>query len=110
MATGRSKYGNVRSEYNGRTFSSKKEADWAGHLDMMRKAVNPKQRVTDIEYQYRMPIVVNGFNICVYVADFRVTFADGRTEIWDVKGFKTDVYKIKAKLIEAVYGQKIIEV
>jgi hypothetical protein len=107
---GRSKYGNIKTSYNGRTFDSKLEATWAGHLDMMKLSVNPKQRVTEVEYQYKMPIVVNGFKICTYIADFRVTFADRHVEIWDAKGVRTYVYKLKAKLVEAVYGVKIVEV
>lgn len=34
-----------------------------------------------------------------YYADFRVIYADGRVEVEDVKGFKTEVYKIKRKLL-----------
>ena len=106
----RSKYGNVRSDYNGRTFASKREADTAGELDMLRKAKDPKQRVVDVEYQYRMPLVVNGLKIATYVADFKVTFFDKHTEIWDAKGMRTVVYTLKAKLVKALYGIDIKEV
>ncbi len=38
-----------------------------------------------------------------YVADFRVTYMDGRVEIEDVKGVETEVFKLKRKLFEAAY-------
>ncbi len=110
MTIGQSKYKNVRSEYNGRVFASKREAETAGQLDLMRRASDPKQRVAHVEYQHKMPLVVNGEKIATYIADFRVTFADNHEEIWDAKGMRTDVYKIKAKLVKALYGIDIVEI
>lgn len=34
-----------------------------------------------------------------YYADFVVTYADGHREVIDVKGMRTEVYKIKKKLL-----------
>ena len=34
-----------------------------------------------------------------YTADFVVEYADGRVEVIDVKGMRTDVYKLKRKLL-----------
>jgi len=110
MAKRPSKYGNTRSSYNGRVFASKHEASAAAQLDMLRFAKDPKQRVGSVEYQYRMPIVVNGVKICDYIADFFVKFADGHIEVQDAKGFRTDVYKLKKKMVKAVYGYDIVEV
>lgn len=110
MPRGHSKYGNTRSEYNGRVFASKHEAKWAAQLDLMRFAKDPRQKVALIEYQFRMPLNVNGQKIADYVADFRVTFADKHVEIWDAKGMRTDVYKLKRKLVKALYGIDIVEV
>lgn len=109
MAQGCSKYHNVRSEYNGRAFASRKEADHAAVLDALKRATSPNQKVISVEYQYRIPLNVNGTRICFYVADFYVTFADGHKEIQDTKGFQTPVYKLKKKLVEAIYGEKIVE-
>lgn len=53
---------------------------------------------------------MNGKKICKYIADFRVTYADGRIEVVDVKGVRTGVYRLKKKLVEAQYGIIIIEV
>jgi hypothetical protein len=46
-----------------------------------------------------------------YIADFRyVLNATGETVIEDAKGFKTDTYKLKKKIVEANYGIKVREV
>jgi len=36
-----------------------------------------------------------------YVADFKVTYQDGRVEIEDVKGVETEAFKLKKKMFEA---------
>lgn len=104
-----SKYGNRKTEYNGRTFDSALEARRAEELDLMRKATDKRERVMDVQYQVRYPIVVNEQKICAYVADFVVTYADGHVEVQDAKGVLTDVYKLKKKLMLAVHGIEIVE-
>lgn len=106
---GTNKYGNVRTTYNGREFASKREASHAALLDAMKHSKNPQQRVKSVVYQYRIPVVVNGVKICAYVADFYVSFADGHKEIHETKGFRTREYILKKKLVEAIYGEKILE-
>lgn len=105
-----SKYGNIKTKYKGIKFDSKKEAEYAMLLDSMKKAKDPSDRVVKIEYQPVFPIEVNCEKICKYYADFRVEYADGRIEVIDVKGVRTGVYKIKKKLVEALYDIEIIEV
>lgn len=39
-----------------------------------------------------------------YIADFKVEYPDGHIEIEDSKGFSTEVFKIKRKLLEAKYN------
>lgn len=103
------KYNNVRTAHNGRMFASKKEANHAATLDAMTRATDPSQKVKSVVYQYRIPIVVNGVKIAHYVADFYVMFSDGHKEIHETKGFKTREYILKKKLVEAIYGEKILE-
>ena len=45
-----------------------------------------------------------------YVCDFVVFWANGDVTFEDVKGFKTELCKVKKKLIEHHYPLKIIEV
>lgn len=105
----KSKYGNVKTEYNGHKFDSKKEAQYCATLDLLKRATDPKKRVISYSLQVPYRISLNGHKICTYYADFVVKYAD-HEEIIDVKGKKTDVYRLKKKLVEAQYGVKIIEV
>src|SRR3990167_94734 len=104
------KYGNIRSSYKGHVFHSRKEAEFSRTLDTLRRATDPKQRVKDIVYQPRYPIVINGKKVCTYVGDFFVTFEDGHSVLYDVKGYRTDIFILKKKLVEAVLGIEIVEV
>lgn len=67
------------------------------------------ERVLDYKTQVKYPIEVNGFKICTYILDFMVQYCDGRIEHVDVKGYITPIYRIKKKLVEAMYGITIIE-
>jgi len=46
---------------------------------------------------------------CAYIADFRVTYNDGRVDIVDAKGVKTADYIIKRKLMLFIHGIRVIE-
>lgn len=105
-----SKYGNKETEYKGVKYHSKKEAEYAMLLDTLFKASNSKDRVIDYQIQVPYKIYLNEKYICKYLADFVVKYADGREEVVDVKGVKTQTYKLKKKLVEAQYNIQIIEV
>ena len=47
---------------------------------------------------------------CTYVADFVYDNALGETVVEDTKGMRTDVYRIKRKLMLYVHGIRITEV
>lgn len=101
-----------------RGFDSKREADFYDKLQLLRLSADPRQRIVQIERQVKFELIpaqrsADGKVIeraCTYIADFRVTFADGHVEVIDVKGMKTDVYKIKKKLMLQVHGIQIKEV
>ena len=90
-------------------FASRREANHAGILEAMRRSPDKTQKVEHIEFQFKFPIIVNGHKIATYVADFVVTFADGHREIHETKGYPTKEYLLKKKLVEALYGVKILE-
>jgi len=98
-----SRYGNIRNEYNGRVYHSKKEANYAAELDLLKKA----GQIADWKPQVRIPLDVNGFHICNYYIDFEVSHNDETTEYVEVKGFQTDVWRMKWKLLEALYDEKV---
>lgn len=94
------KYSNVRQTYQGYSYQSKKEAQQAFELDLLQKA----GEIKSWERQKTLSLDVNGIHICNYRMDFVIYHHDGRTEFLEVKGFPTDVWKMKWKLLEALYG------
>ena len=60
--------------------------------------------------QPKFDIIVNGVKVAYYKADFAYFNKNNRV-IEDVKGVKTPIYRLKKKLVEALYpGVKIEEV
>ena len=106
----RSKYGNQKTVYNGMTFDSKREAAFCAELDMLKRASNKAEKVISYECQVPFQIIHFEKKICKYIADFVVKYADGSEKIIDVKGVRTDVFKLKKKLVEAQFGVIIHEV
>lgn len=106
MKTGRrNKYNATKTVYNGIKYDSKKEAAYAKELDLLLNY----GEVLEIERQVPFVITINEKKICTYKLDFKVTYAD-RIEYVDVKGFKTSIYRLKKKMVEAYYGIEITEV
>lgn len=93
-----------RTEVDGIVFDSKREAQRWHELQMEQKAGH----ISALRRQVRFPIVVNETLICEYVADFVYT-RKGVREIADAKGFRTEVYRLKRKLMLACYGEEIVE-
>ena len=107
MQTSVQKYGAIRTEVDGVVFASKAEA--AHYLEL--KALQRAGAIRDLELQPRYPLTVNGVLCGTYVADFRHTdAASGELVITDVKGVRTPVYRLKRKLMEAIYRIRIVEV
>ena len=103
------KYKNVKTVVNGINFDSKKEAGYYGILRLKEKA----KIIDRFDMQVRYDLVVNGINICFYKADF-VTYKDGQVlDVIDVKSEMTKklpVYRLKKKLVKAIYGFDIVEI
>lgn len=95
----KSKYKAVKQCYNGYNYDSKLEANYAAQLDWMIKA----KEVEKWERQHKISIDINGVHICNYFMDFKVWFTDGRVEYHEVKGFFTEIWKMKWKLSKAIY-------
>jgi len=83
-------------------YHSKKEAGYARELDLLYRA----GEIKDWEGQYKLPLDVNGYHICNYIVDFKVINKDGSIELHEVKGFETEIWRLKWKLTEALYGNK----
>ena len=101
-----SKYSNVKTVVDGITFDSKAEAKRWGELLLLERC----KLIEDLQRQVSFPIVWNGVKITTYKADFvYVDISKNKRIVEDVKGAKTAVYRIKAKLM-AAQGLSITEV
>ena len=94
-----SKYGAKSSNYNGIQYHSKTEAGYAADLDLLKKA----GEIKEWSRQIKISLDVNGRHIANYYCDFRVVTKDGSIELHEVKGFETEVYRLKRLLLEATY-------
>jgi hypothetical protein len=101
-----SKYRNVKTMVDGITFHSKKEAN---HYLVLKSMLNAGE-ISDLKLQERYRIELNGVKICDYVSDFSYIDKYGAKRVIDVKGVRTAIYKLKAKLMKAVHGIDIVEV
>ncbi len=102
------KYRNQPVEFEGMSFDSKKELSRYLDLREEQRAGN----ITALKRQWTFPLVVNGVEVCVYVADF-VYDRDNVAVVEDVKSAATrkiPVYRLKVKLMLAVLGIKVREV
>ena len=94
---GQNKYGSIRQTYNGYPYDSKLEARAAMELDLRIKAKDIKS----YERQKTIRLMAYGKPICNYRIDFVLTHNDGTLEYLEIKGFSTDLWKLKWKLFEA---------
>lgn len=110
MWYGRSKYHARKTTVDGITFDSRKEA----RRYLTLKGMEEDGAIENLRRQVRYELVpafdVDGrhYRPVYYVADF-VYVEDGKTVVEDVKGVKTDVYKLKSKLFARRYGMSITE-
>lgn len=100
------KYGAVKQEYRGVKYDSKREAAHAAKLDLLIRA----KEVDSWERQVAIPLKVEGVLIATYRIDFKVKFRDGRVEYHEVKGFSTQLWKLKFKLAKALYPDLVFVV
>lgn len=102
------KYGNKPTTLDGIRFDSKKEAARYAELKLLEQA----GAITKLELQPAFALRVNGHDCGKYVGDFSYR-EGGRMVVEDVKGgnaTKTPLYKLKRKLMFALYGITIAEI
>lgn len=112
MWHGRSKYHAKKTVVDGITFDSKREAD----RYLVLKSMEEDGAIEDLRRQVRYELMpafdVDGrhYRPVFYVADFvYVDKETGKEVVEDVKGMRTDVYKLKSKLFARRYGKIIKE-
>ena len=108
------KYGNIPTEVDGIKFASRHEANRYIELKYMERA----HLIKDLQLQKVYTLIGEQRDDkgrilerpVKYVADFVYKDQNGRTVVEDAKGLRTDVYKIKRKLMLMIYGIQIQEV
>lgn len=96
----RSKYRAKRAIVDGISFASTKESERYCELKLLELS----GKIRELELQPRFPMVINCAKICTYIADFKYYDVEKKDYVVeDVKGFKTPIYKLKKKLLLALY-------
>lgn len=95
---------------DGIKFHSKKEAHRYSELKLREKA----GEIRDLKLQVKFPLIVNNVKIADYVCDFQyLDLEKGDIVVEDVKGMKKGaaytIFKMKAKLVLAIYGIEVLE-
>lgn len=104
----KTKYHNMMTIVDGKQFDSKKEAERYTFLSALERV----GEISELELQKKFVLIPrqNGERECAYYADFCYKDKNGNFIVEDTKGLKTDVYKIKRKLMLYIHGIKIQEV
>jgi len=98
------KYGAKRTIVDGIVFDSKREAARYVALRTLLRA----GKISGLQLQPKYDLTVNGVKLGKYIADFMYV-ENGSVIVEDSKGFKTPVYRLKKKLLKALYGVEIRE-
>lgn len=104
------KYHNKKVMVDDIKFDSKKEARRYNELKLLEKAGIIKNLQRQVKYELQPSFKYNGKTIRAinYIADF-VYEKNGELIVEDVKGIKTDVYKLKKKLFLYIFNIEIQE-
>src|SRR6185503_18266965 len=109
----RSKYRNKKTEVDGITFDSAKEAKRWKELQLLERA----KKISGLKRQHKFPLWVNGVEIGSYVADFvYMDVEKGYATRFVVEDVKSEItreiplYKWKKALMKAVHSIEIVEV
>lgn len=108
----KSKYNNTKTTVDGIEFDSRREADYYCQLKLLKRAGEIKDFGLQPRYELQPGFDKNGkrHRPITYAADFIITNHDGTTDIIDIKGVETQVFKIKQKLFEYKYPDKTLKV
>lgn len=100
----RNKYNAKKMAVGDQVFDSHKEAQRWSALRLLERA----GRIRHLERGFDMPFNLGGRTLFKYRPDF-LYFEDDVRIVEDVKGYKTPVYRLKKRIIEAAYNIKIRE-
>lgn len=106
----KSKFNNTKVTIGAKTFDSKKEAKRYQELVSLARGRHIKDLRLQVPYELVPATRINGVHQrpIKYIADF-VYIEDGKEVVEDVKGVKTDVYKLKRRLMKMIHNIEIRE-
>jgi hypothetical protein len=93
------KYHNQPVKINGSYYSSKLEANYKSHLDLLSSSGEV------LFYLRQVPFHLPGG--IKYVVDFQIFWKSGEVSFSDCKGVMTDLCRTKISIVEALYPIKI---
>lgn len=94
------KYNNIPTVCEGVKFSSKGEAKRYRELLLMQSA----GEISDLALQVKFPLEVNSTRVAFYVADFTYN-QNGYQVIEDFKGVSTPMFRLKWKILQAMFAE-----
>lgn len=107
-----SKYHAKKTVVDGITFDSKREAKRYSELKLLERAGAIKDLQLQVRYELIPAFDCDGkhYRPTCYIADFvYIDAKTGKEIVEDVKGARTDVYRLKAKMFAHRYGVSILE-
>ena len=99
------KYSAKKVTLDGYTFDSKAEGRRYEELKLLVSG----RKIHGLETHPKFFVVINGQEVCKIIMDFSY-YQDGKLVVEDVKGVRTQTYRLKKRLLEATHGIKIIEI
>lgn len=100
------KYNARKTVVDGIQFDSIRESKRYGELKLLERA----GEIRNLKIHHKYDIVVNRQKVCTYASDFDYYTKDNWHIVEDVKGVKTPVYRLKKKLMKALYNIDIQEI
>lgn len=108
----RNKYHAKKTIVDGITFDSAREAKRYQELKLLERAGEIRDLQRQVRYELIPAFDVGGkhYRPTSYVADFVYTDTKtGEEVVEDCKGYRTDIYRLKAKMFAHKFGVSILE-
>lgn len=107
-----SKYKNKKAIYKNIEFDSMKEMSWYIKYELMEKSGSIKDLQRQVKFELQPSFKLNGKTIRAinYYADMTYIDKDNKLHVIDIKGMRTEVYKLKKKMMAYKYNIEIEEI
>lgn len=108
----RTKYSNVKVVIDGIKFDSKKEGAHYYKLKDLQDAGKITNLTLQPKFDIAASVILDGRRRAIrkYIADFSYIDDAGKLVVEDVKGYKTELYKLKRHLVKEIHGIEVVEI